>query len=79
MPEMVKTYPFLKDSNYYLTLKNYGLLTPKKEGKSDIKPSREETKKLYNKMLNNGEFETRAELARHFEVSRAWVSMVLNN
>jgi hypothetical protein len=33
---------------------------------------------LYREMLGFGKFKNRAALARHFGVSRAWISKVLN-
>jgi hypothetical protein len=33
---------------------------------------------LYSEMLNSGQVKNRATLAKHFGVSRAWISKVLN-
>jgi len=34
-------------------------------------------RQLYNEMLETGKFKNRADLARHFGVSRAWITTVL--
>lgn len=79
--EQVKEYPFLEDANFRLT----PLLivnSPKiKEQKKEVvkKPSRAEQRKIFTQLLGEGKVKSRADLARRFGVSRAWVTKVLNN
>jgi hypothetical protein len=79
--EQVKEYPFLEDANFRLT----PLLivnSPKiKEQKKEVvkKPSRAEQRKKFTQLLDEGKVKSRADLARRFGVSRAWVTKVLNN
>ena len=37
-----------------------------------------ELAKTYSKLMENGTFKTKAELARHLGVSRAWITIVMN-
>lgn len=71
--ELAKNYPFLKGANFLLTAKN---VKPSKKKKK--KKSREEQAKIYRKLLKSGEVKNKAELARKFGVSRAWITMVLS-
>ncbi len=76
-PKMVQYYPFLKDANYQLTPLIYVNSTKTKKRKPK-KLSREQQAVKYKKLLDSGKVKSRAELARKFGVSRAWVTMVLN-
>jgi len=40
--------------------------------------NRVELAKTYLKLLEDGKFETQAELSRHLGVSRAWVTIIMN-
>lgn len=71
--KFVKMYPFLKGANYQLTEKSVNSTKKKK-----VKKSRREQAILYRKLLKSGKAKSRAELARRFGVSRAWVTKVLS-
>lgn len=78
--EQVKNYPFLEDANFKLTpllIVNSPTTTVQKN-KINKKLSRNEQRKIFTQLLNNGEVNSRADLARRFGVSRAWVTKVLN-
>lgn len=76
-PKMVQNYPFLKDANYQLTPLIY-VKPIKPQKRKPKKLSREQQAVKYKKLLDSGKVKSRAELARKFGVSRAWVTMVLN-
>jgi hypothetical protein len=51
--------------------------------KREIKPRKSLAERIklaeeYEKLIEDGSFKTRAELARHLSVSRAWITKVLN-
>ncbi len=74
--KMTQNYPFLKDANFRLTpliYVNSNMTNPHKPRKL----SRELQPIKYRKLLESGKVKTRAELARKFGVSRAWVTKVL--
>ncbi len=73
---MLQNYPFLKDANFRLTPLIYVNSKPEKSHKKKTL-SREQQAKLYRKLLDTGKVKNRAELARKFEVYRAWVTKVL--
>ncbi|MEX2603713.1 MAG: hypothetical protein WD361_05900, partial [Gracilimonas sp.] len=75
--KMVHKYPFLKDANFRLTPLIYVNSTKTKKRKKK-KLSREQQAKRYRKLLDSGKVKNKAELARKFGVSRAWVTMVLS-
>ena len=74
--KQVQNYPNLKDANFRLTpllfVNSSGSKIRKKK-----KLSRDQQAEKYSKLLASGEVKSRAELARKFGVSRAWVSIVL--
>lgn len=43
-----------------------------------IKQDLDGLRHLYNDLLSTGKYKNRADLARHFGVSRAWISIVMN-
>jgi hypothetical protein len=75
--KQVQNYPFLKDVNFRLTpLLFVNSSKPKTRKKKKL--SRDQQAEKYKKLLASGKVKNRAELARKFGVSRAWVSMVLS-
>ncbi len=66
-------HPFLANVNFCKPVNSVNSKPPKKK-----KLSPAEQAKLYRKLLASGKVKSRAELARKFGVSRAWVTMVLN-
>lgn len=66
-------YPNLNDANHRLTEENDKSKTQKKKRKS-----RKEQQKNYQELLNSGKVKNQAEIARKFNVSRAWASKVLS-
>jgi len=72
--KLLKIYPFLVNANL---LKSVNSVNQKAAIKK--KPTTAEQAKIYRKLLDSGKIKNRAELARKFGVSRAWVTMVLNN
>lgn len=75
--KQVKNYPFLKDANYQLTPLFY-VNSPKPQVRKKKVLSREQQAVKYRNLLESGKVKSRAELARKFGVSRAWVTKVLN-
>ena len=76
LPKLVQNYPFLKDANFRLTPLIYvNLAKPPVTKKKKL--SRVEQAVTYRKLLDSGKVKSRAELARKFGVSRAWVTKVL--
>ncbi len=63
-------YPFLANANF---------CKPAKSVNQKKKLSPDEQAKLYRKLLASGKVKNRAELARKFGVSRAWVTKVLKS
>ena len=72
--KMAEYYPFLKGANFLLTAKK---VNPSKKKKK--KKSRGEQAKIYRKLLKSGKVKNKAELARKFGVSRAWITKVLSS
>jgi len=72
--KMAEYYPFLKGANFLLTAKNVNSRKKKKR-----KKSREEQAKIYRKLMKSGKVKNKAELARKFGVSRAWITKVLSS
>jgi len=70
---MAKNHHFLKGANFLKKGQNVKSAKGKKK-----KKSREEQAKIYRKLLKSGEVKNKAELARKFGVSRAWITMVLS-
>lgn len=77
LPKMVQKYPFLKDANFRLTPLIY-VNSVKPQVRKKMVLTRQEQAEKYRKLLASGKIKSRAELARKFRVSRAWVSTVLN-
>ena len=77
LAKQVKNYPFLKDANYWLTPLFY-VNSPKPQVRKKKVLSREQQAVKYRNLLASGKVKNRAELARKFGVSRAWVTKVLN-
>jgi hypothetical protein len=73
LKKLQKSLPFFDHANTELTRKyvNQPARTVKKN-------TRATQAKLYRKLLDSGKVKSRAELARKFGVSRAWVTKVLN-
>lgn len=71
--KFAKTYPFLKGANYRLTEKSVNFTKKKK-----VKESRREQAILYRKLLKSGKVKNRAEPARKFGVSQAWITKVFS-
>lgn len=67
-------YPFLANANF---CKPVNSVNPPKS--TSQKNTRERQAKLYRKLLDSGKVKNRAELARKFGVSRAWITKVLGN
>ncbi len=76
LPKMHQNYPFLKDANFRLTPLIYVNSKKLEKGKSK-RLSREQQAVKYRKLLDSGKVKSRAELARKYGVSRAWVTKVL--
>ena len=70
---MAKNHHFLKGANFLKKAQNVKSAKGKKK-----KKSREEQAKIYRRLLKSGEVKNKAELARKFGVSRAWITMVLS-
>jgi len=70
--KMAENYPFLEGANLLLTAENVNSPQEKKR-----KKSRAEQATIYRKLLKSGIVKNKAELARMFGVSRAWVTKVL--
>jgi len=79
--KLFKFYPFLKDANYYLTaLKRLNIDRSNTEKSASSKSkSKAEQKALFERLLRSSEVKNQSEIARKFDVSRAWVSIVLNS
>ncbi len=77
LPKLVQNYPFLKDANFRLTPLIYVNSTKPQVRKKKVL-SREKQAEKYRRLLNSGKVKSRAELARKFGVSRAWVTKVLS-
>lgn len=79
--DQVKKYPFLEDANFRLTpllIVNSPKLQ-KRKNKANKKLSRAEQKELFTQLINEGKVDSKADLARKFGVSRAWVTKVLKS
>lgn len=76
-PKMTQNYPFLKDANFRLTPLYY-VNSAKPKVRKKKKLSREQQAEKYQKLLASGKVKNRAEIARKFGVSRAWVTKVLS-
>ena len=72
LKKLQKSLPFFDHANTELTRK---YVNP--PARTDIKNTRARQAKLYRKLLDSGKVKSRAELARKFGVSRAWVTKVL--
>lgn len=76
LSKMFQNYPFLKDANFRLTpLIHVNSVKPQKRKKKIL--SRQEQAEKYRKLLDSGKVKSKAELARKFGVSRAWITKVL--
>ncbi len=67
-------YPFLANVNFCKPANSVNPTKPTSQ-----KNTRERQAKLYRKLLDSGKVNSRAELARKFGVSRAWVTKVLGS
>lgn len=76
LSKMSQNYPFLKDANFRLTPLIY-VNSDKPQGRKKKVLSREQQAVKYKKLLDSGKVKNRAELAKKFGVSRAWVTKVL--
>ncbi len=74
--KQVKNYPFLKDANFRLT-PLLSVNSKKPQQRKTKKLSREQQAVKFRNLLESGKVQNRAELARKFGVSRAWVTKVL--
>ena len=74
LKKLQKSLPFFDHANTELTRKYVNQPKP-----TSSKSTRATQAKLYRKLLNSGKVKSRAELARKFGVSRAWVTKVLNS
>lgn len=75
-PKLHQNYPFLKDANFRLTPLIY-VNSSKPQIRKKKALSREQQAVKYQKLLDSGKAKNRAELARKFAVSRAWITKVL--
>ena len=73
--KLLKNYPFFKGANLLLTDRN---VNQKKSQAVNMKRTREEQAVLFAELLNSGKVKNRAQLAKKFGVSRAWVTKVLS-
>jgi DNA invertase Pin-like site-specific DNA recombinase len=69
-------YPNFNDANQKFYTKFVNPEPSKKKKKK--RKSRAEQRKIYQELLDSGEVKNQAEIARKFNVSRAWVTKVLN-
>lgn len=76
LPKMSQNYPFLKDANFRLTPLIYVNSTKPQVTKKKVLTRVKQAEK-YRRLLDSGKVKNRAELARKFGVSRAWVTKVL--
>lgn len=70
--KLAEKYPNWSNANKYKTVNSVNQ-KPKKKSKS-----REEQREIFQDLLASGEVKNQADIARKFEVSRAWVSKVLS-
>lgn len=70
--KLAKKYQNWSNANKYITVNSVNR-KPKKKTKS-----REEQRKKFEQLLTSGKVDTQADIAREFNVSRAWVSKVLS-
>lgn len=73
--KLLKNYPFFKGANLLLTGKNVNQKKPQAVNK---RWTRDEQAELFAELLNSGKVRNRAQLAKKFGVSRAWVTKVLS-
>jgi|AntRauTorckE6833_2_1112554.scaffolds.fasta_scaffold01035_6 hypothetical protein len=71
--KLLEIYPFLNHANLCKPVNSVNQKLPRKK-----KHSPTEQAKLYQNLLDSGKVKNRAEIARKFGVSRAWVTKVLN-
>ena len=71
--KLLEIYPFLVNANLLESVNSVNQKDAKKK-----KPTTAEQAKIYRKLLDSGKVKSRAELARKFGVSRAWVTKVLS-
>lgn len=73
---MLNTYPIFNDANhnFYTEIVNSHV----KKRKKKKRKSRAEQRKIYQELLDSGKVDTHADIARKFNVSRAWVSKMLS-
>ena len=70
--KLAEKYPNWSNANKYITVNSVNRKAQKKS------KSREEQRKIFQELLASGEMDSQADIARKFEVSRAWVSKVLS-
>jgi DNA invertase Pin-like site-specific DNA recombinase len=70
--KLAEKYPNWSNANFYKKVNSVNQ-KPKKKSKS-----REEQRKIFERLLTSGEVDTQADIARKFDCSRAWVSKVLS-
>lgn len=71
--KLLQIYPFLNHANLCKPPLFVNQKPPKKK-----KLTPDEQAKLYRKLLDSGKLKNKADIARKFGVSRAWVTKVLN-
>jgi hypothetical protein len=74
--KLLNLYPNFNDANQKFYTKFVNPESSKKK-KKRLK-SRAEQRQIYQELLNSGKVKNQAEIARKFDVSRAWVSKVLS-
>jgi len=70
--KLAEKYPNWDNANKYQMVNSVNR-KPKKKNKS-----REEQREIFQQLLASGKVDTQADIARKFDVSRAWVSKVLS-
>lgn len=78
LSKMSQNYPFLKDANFRLTPLIYVNSARPAARKKKVLPRDQQAKK-YQRLLDSRKVKNKAELARKFGVSRAWVTKVLKD
>lgn len=71
--KMLEIQPFLNHANFWLTRRNVNSKTKVKRRRS-----RAEQARIYQRLFESGKVKSKADLARKFRVSRAWVTKVLS-
>jgi hypothetical protein len=73
--KLLNLHPNFNDANQKMYTK---FVNPESSKKNNKRKSRAEQREIYKELLESGKVKNQAEIARKFDVSRAWVSKVLS-